>query len=688
MSQLHKALLFFLACAFVMACSDDSIVSSDDDDASSDLTLSVSDSTLLFGRSAGSLSVTIRAGSSWSALTAGTSDVNWLTVSPNVGRRNATITVSAEYNSTGSVRRGSVYISLLYLKTDTVTCEIKVAQLSSDTQASTSYTLPYHVEGISFAVDQDLQTTSLESAPDWVTLDEDQSDDAIVVLNIDDNTDFLPREGTVVLTSVEGITQEIEIYQYGAPDPRIGDDTSVDPLAFPGAEGGGRFTPGGRGGTVYHVTSLEDYDDGETPIEGTLRYGLDLEGAKTIVFDVGGYIDLKRGMQIVQSDFSIIGQTAPGDGITLRNYDLTVRYGTDNALIRFIRVRTGEQSGEENDAISGRWFKQGIVDHVSGSWSIDECITFYGVQDFTLQWSIAAESLNNSIHEKGAHGYGAMFSGDNASCHHFLIMHHSNRTPRISALVEGLVDPDNDLDNMGYSDLRNLVVYNWNGQGMGCYGGEYNPFNMVNNYMKAGPATGSTYKSWRIVQASETSSIYADGTVATANDLTYTDNWSYGIWDQVDFTDDVKAAMKVDTPHPFAPVTTHTAELAYEKVAAYAGASLHRDDVDERLIEELTAGTATYYGSVSGLAGIIDATDDVGGYPDLDEGETVVDTDRDGIPDIWETAYGLDPDDPDDAALYTVDPMARYSNLEVYFHNLVQHIVYYQNLDGEVMSNE
>ena len=679
-----------LSALFLLAsCVDETMTTltdDDSDDSSSPLTVSVEK--IAFLKSAGSETVTIHATDSWSALVTTESATNWLTVDPAMGRRNATVTVSVAKNTTGAVRRGTITVSLLY-QDEEVTQDIIVAQSASDSEPSDSYTLPYRVDTLFVPVDDTVQAYLLgDTDADWINYLEDYSDSTQVAILLDDNDDDLPREGTLTLESAEGLKRYISFYQYGAPNPRIGDDARVTPLAFPGAEGGGRFTTGGRGGTVYHVTSLEDYTADEDAIEGTLRYGLDQDGAKIIVFDVGGYIELKRSMQIVKSDFSIIGQTAPGDGITLRNYDMSIRYGTDNGIIRFIRVRTGEQSGEENDALTGRWFKQGIVDHVSGSWCIDECISFYGVQDFTLQWSIAAESLNNSIHSKGAHGYGAMFSGDNASCHHFLIMHHSSRTPRISALQEGLVDPDNELDNMGYSDLRNMVIYNWSGYGQGCYGGEYNPFNMVNNYYKAGPATGTTAKSWRIVQASETSRIYADGNVATANELTYTDNWTYGIWDQVSFTDEEEADMKVDEPHPFSLVTTHSAEDAYEKVAAYAGCSLHRDAVDERYIEELTGGTVTYYGSVSGLAGIIDTTDDVGGYPDLDEGETVVDTDRDGIPDLWEWAYGLDPDDPDDAALYTIDELRRYSNLEVYFHNLVQHIVYYQNLGGEEMSCE
>ncbi|MDL2230236.1 BACON domain-containing protein [Alistipes sp. OttesenSCG-928-L06] len=547
------------------------------------------------------------------------------------------------------------------------------------------FILPYTCESLSVPIDLGDHATqyTVTTTDSWIHWDEQASTATQIVLRLDDNTTAFPRTGGIQVNHVT-LEGAVSLFQYGKPDPRIGDDLTAGTLAFPGAEGGGRFTTGGRGGKVYHVTNLSDYANGEAAIPGSLRYGLDLKEPRIIVFDVSGYIELKRAMQIVQPNVSIIGQTAPGDGITLRNYEMSVRHGVNNVLIRFLRVRAGDSTGEETDAISGRWFKQGIVDHVSGSWSVDECMSFYGVQDFTLQWSIASESLNNSHHSKGAHGYGAMFSGDNATCHHFLIASHSSRTPRVSKLDENL-NPDNELDYQGFSDMRNLVVYNWNGGGLGAHGGEYNPFNWVNNYFKAGPATGSGSKSWRVMSGSTTSRIYADGNYATANAQTISDNWTYGIWDQMTVTEAEKALIRQNAPHPYSKVTTHSAVDAYERVAEYAGASLRRDAVDERLIRELRAGTATYAGSVSGISGIIDKVSDVGGYPPLKALPTSTDTDGDGIPDIWETAYGLDANKAADAAGFDLDPLGRYSNLEVYFHNLVQHIVYYQNLGGTPM---
>ena len=546
------------------------------------------------------------------------------------------------------------------------------------------FIVPYKNQTIQIPVDLGGLNTQygINCDADWITWDETASTNELIVLKLADNdaSDF-PRTTELTVTNVH-LQEKVQIFQYGKPNPRIGDDTSADVLAFPGAEGGGRFTTGGRGGIICRVTSLEDNASGSAP-RGTLRWAVERTGKRIIVFDVSGTIELKRGININRGDVSILGQTAPGDGITLKNYDVAV--AADNVLIRFLRVRPGDQMGGEPDAISGRYFKTGIIDHVSGSWCVDEGISFYGVKDFTLQWSISSESLNNSSHSKGAHGYGGMFSGDNASCHHILFAHHSSRTPRISALSENQ-QPENPNDNQGYSDIRNFVCYNWNGGGLGAHGGENNPFNWVNQYYKAGPATGTGYKSWRLMLPSTTSRIYATGSIAPANPATASDNWNHGIWDQMTLTEAEKNAIKMNEPHPYSKVTTHTAQDGYDRVLKYAGASLRRDAVDKRIVNEVFTGTYTYRGSVSGTPGIVDKILDVGGvdgaYPYLKSLPALIDTDEDGIPDIWEDAYGLDKNNPNDALTYNIDNLGRYSNLEVYFHNLVQHIVYEQNIGG------
>lgn len=584
-------------------------------------------------------------------------------------------------------RVGQVSVKSIGLFSITKTAEF--VQEAADAKLSVKhdeFIVPYKNQTVYIPVDLGGLNTQykISSNEDWIVWNESKSTVDRIALDLaDNNSSDFPRVADVVITNVH-LQERVQIFQYGRPNPRIGDDISSDVLAFPGAEGGGRFTTGGRGGKIYRVTSLDDNEPGTATKKGTFRWAVERNGDRIVIFDVSGTVELKSGIKIGSGNISIIGQTAPGDGITLKNHDITV--ASNNVLVRFIRIRPGDQKGEEVDAISGRWFSTGIVDHVSGSWGVDECISFYGVKDFTLQWSIASESLNNSVHAKGAHGYGAMFSGDNASCHHFLLAHHSSRMPRVSALSENL-QPSNPNDNQGFSDMRNIVAYNWYGGGLGAYGGEHNPFNWVNHYYKAGPATGSNYKSWRLVAASPTSRIYADGSVAPANPKTASDNWNYGIWDQMTATQAEKEAMKMSEPHPYSKVTTHSAVDAYDRVTKYAGASLRRDEVDKRLIEEILAGTFTYRGSVSGFAGIVDNISDLGGangaYPELKSLPALIDTDDDGIPDIWEDAYGLDKNNPADAMNYDLDDLGRYSNLEVYFHNLVQHIIYEQNLGGE-----
>ncbi len=307
------------------------------------------------------------------------------------------------------------------------------------------YILPYKFRTLVISAPQGENPVDYDASisETWITQDRRNSTADEVVLNIEDNSNSpLPRTATVKI-----LDKTLTIFQYGRPDTSIGDDTSASILAFPGAEGGGRFTTGGRGGEIYHVTTLADYNKNETPIEGSLRYGIEKSNQpRTIVFDVSGIIELKRGLYLNEyPNLSIIGQTAPGDGITLKNYNFTFNLSKDpaigagsslNAVVRFLRCRPGDQFADYGeDAIGGRYFKDAIIDHVTAGWSVDETLTFYGVRNFTAQWCIASESMNLSNHAKGAHGYGAMFSGDNASFHDILLAHHGSRCPPYLRLV-------------------------------------------------------------------------------------------------------------------------------------------------------------------------------------------------------------------------------------------------------------
>jgi hypothetical protein len=512
--------------------------------------------------------------------------------------------------------------------------------------------------------------------------------------------------------------------------------------AFPGAEGYGRYVTGGRGGTVIHVTNLNDSGT------GSLRAALSTSGKKIIVFDVSGYIDLKSQLEVT-SNTTIAGQTAPEGGITLRYY--TLYFGKcDNVIVRFIRSRRS-QVKDVNDGADATWGRNRtgiIIDHCSFSWSIDEVASFYDNRDFTMQWTTVAEGLANPGHSKGEHSYGGIWGGKNASFHHNFIAHVQNRAPRFNGARYGWTG----YDKTTYSstveaervDFRNCLMYNW-GTGSACYGGPGGGYiNMVNNYYKAGPGTKNTktvtqvsvavsgnadskhqelygyacryYINGNYVTAAgaskaanyDWSGVSYDKGLTTYNNQTYIPDTSHYFGPNetyVSIGGKDHVALKLTEPIDAGVITTHAATTAYEKVMAYCGASLFRDAVDARYMEETQTGTVTYNGDVayvkdsisygpSGVMGIVDFINDpssstqydgVPCYPELTSlsRPTGFDTDKDGMPDEWEIANGLNPNSAADAKLYTLDEEHKwYTNVEVYINSLVEDIMKAGNADA------
>ena len=413
------------------------------------------------------------------------------------------------------------------------------------------------------------------------------------------------------------------------------------PKAFPTAEGGGRYASGGRGGKVYTVTTLAD--DGP----GSLREALDQPGPRTIVFAVDGTIELRAPLVIRHGDVTVAGQSAPGDGICLKGYP--VRIAADNVIVRYLRFRMGDISGLEDDALGGRKVRDVIVDHCSCSWSVDECVSFYETERFTLQWCLIAHSLSNSLHQKGAHGFGGIWGGRDASFHHNLLAHHSSRNPRFGS------------DGYAPVDFRNNVVFNW-GFKAAYGGGREGRVNFVANYYKPGPATRPDKRAC-LIDASEdgTSTCYLSGNVLEGAPAVTADNRLGLLENRTDHS-------LSDKPFDTTPIAEQTARDAYRRVLAEAGCSHRRDAYDRRIVREVRKGRFKPYGATfdGGGNGIIDSQEEVGGWPRLRTARAPKDSDGDGIPDRWERHHGLDPLDNADGARCTLD--AEYTNLEVYFN--------------------
>ena len=481
--------------------------------------------------------------------------------------------------------------------------------------------------------------------------------------------------------------------------------------AFPGAEGYGRYTTGGRyvsgiGHKVYHVTNLNDSGD------GSLRTAMATSGRRIVVFDVSGTIHLKSELKVNADNITVLGQTAPGDGICVADYPVTI--SASNVIIRYMRFRLGDIGSkaqhdinpdfEGYDAFGGGKGKHNIIiDHCSISWSTDECCSFYGNTDFTMQYCIISESLKKSVHAKGSHGYGGIWGGQSASFHHNLIIHNDSRNPRF--------DHDYVSTLKGPVDYVNNVLYNWGGNS--AYGGESGQnstpkyINMVNNYYKPGPATKWTTRLLNpTTQCGNCNTV--DKTKVVPGQFYINGNYMYG---STEVTNDNLCDKAIDpdanvtyaywkanyaaterdisSDYDFSDynvISMHSAEAAFVKVLKYAGASYKRDDLDKRLRWEALKGITYFEGSNGSKNGMIDSQSDVGGWPVLEDTGALADTDKDGIPDGWEAEHNLNVG-TNNARTFILDEEGYYTDLEVYANSLVQDITRYER-DGAIETFE
>jgi hypothetical protein len=427
----------------------------------------------------------------------------------------------------------------------------------------------------------------------------------------------------------------------GAAEARTG-----PALAFPGAEGFGRWSLGGRGGRVFHVTSLEDSGP------GSLREAVEAKGPRTVVFDVAGTIRLRTPLKVRNPRITIAGQTAPGEGIALRDQPLIIE--ADDVVVRYLRSRLGDESRTQEDAITVTGGRRIILDHLSASWSVDETLSLgsryappeSGFYDVTVQWTIIAESLNNSVHAKGRHGYGSLIRGGygaRISLHHNLWASHVNRMPRPGNYNPVSIDPTGPL-----IDFRNNVFYNWGSETSG-YNADKDAavaYNFVGNWYVQGPDSPKPLAFCEHSQAAR--AFFQDNAM---NGAIPADPWSL-------VTCEPPPGYRSPGPVVDPEMPTDTPQAAYDRVMAGAGASLRRDSVDERIL----AGVKARAGR------LIDSQAQVGGWPVLKGGPAPADSDGDGMPDAWEKTHGLNPRDPADGAADRDGD--GYTNLEDYLNSL------------------
>jgi hypothetical protein len=492
--------------------------------------------------------------------------------------------------------------------------------------------------------------------------------------------------------------------------------------AFPGAEGFGKYTVGGRGGKVVAVTNLDDYKSTETAIEGSLRWALsqhvetftvDKAGTPytvtryvplTIVFKVSGIIWLKEDLKVKRDSLTIAGQTAPGDGICIAGRSVLFNGATGgemfywgprrkDLIVRYIRFRAGvpkDASGVPTSSFvtygcDVENYENVIFDHCTMSWANEECLAIYDNKNTTLQWCIVSEGLYNAYHSKGQRSYGGVWGGQFASFHHNLIAHNVSRTARFNGARAH--------DTLAVIDYRNNVIYNW-GNSDGAAGGEIeitggrSELNIINNYYKKGPAysfsatPSITNKGHRILQCYDaanptkgTGKHYVKGNYLFGYPTVTADNWKYGVqFKYYSVTDTATTFNLFRLNEPSSEVTNilpnslSSAETSFTNVLNNAGSTFPlRDAHDKRIVLEVLNGTASGSGSFGNSKGIIDDPDVLGGWPIFATGAVPIDTDEDGMPDEWEITNSLDINNPNDRNTIAT---SGYTMLEEYLNSI------------------
>ena len=440
-------------------------------------------------------------------------------------------------------------------------------------------------------------------------------------------------------------------------------------IAFPGAEGFGKYTTGGRGGETMIVSNLND--DGP----GSFRAAVDAKVPRIVVFTISGTIHLESKINI-RSNVTIAGQTAPGDGICLADQPVSL-YG-NNIIVRYLRFRMGDKyqrggmvdGNGGDDAFGGTGRRNIIIDHCSMSWSTDEVFSVYSGDSTTLQWNLITEPLNYSYHfETGDkdyehHGYGGIWGGAHLSAHHNLFAHCNSRNPRFNGIrtsPEELVD------------FRNNVIYNWGGNNI--YAGEGGEYNLVNNYYKYGPDTKKSVL-YRIVNPNKEVNkkipfgrFYVAGNYVDGSPEVTANNY-LGVHLGNDGTEEDKKQVVVSVPFPHIYSGTQTAGVAYENVLKYTGASYKRDTMDERIINEVRKRTGRFVDVQGGFPHGTDYELTLNAWPTLKQLPPKPDADKDGMPDDWEIKNKLNPNDPADANGYLLSKT--YTNIEVYLNGILR----------------